>query len=42
MQEELTAHEEEGQVVDCPDEEEESGGVPQTVANGCRHVRVNI
>ena len=35
VQEELTAHEEEGEVVHGPDDEEEAGGVPEAVAHGC-------
>lgn len=33
MDEELTAHEVEGKVMNCPDDEEETGRVPKTVSN---------
>ena len=36
MNEELTVHQEEGEVVDCPDEEEESSVVPETISDSCR------
>jgi hypothetical protein len=35
MDEELSIHEEEWEVVDSPNDKEESGVVPETIANGC-------
>ena len=37
MQEELAVHQEEGRVVDTPEEKEESSVVPKTIAHSYRH-----
>lgn len=36
VDEQLTVHEEEGEVVDKPDDNEEAGVVPETVQDGCK------
>ena len=33
VNEELTAHEVEGEVVNCPNDEEETSGVPETITD---------
>ena len=37
MNEKLTAHEEEGEVVRCPSNEEKTSIVPKTIANGLKN-----
>jgi len=41
VDEELTVHEVEGDIMHSPDEHEEPGRVPQTVANGYGNAGVN-